>query len=205
MSRLVLATRNPGKVLEIKEILEHLPIEVVSCSAFKGIPDVTEDGETFRDNAACKARAVAEASGEVALADDSGLEVDVLCGAPGIHSARFAGADLPRGRELDRANYEKLLSLLEGVEDARRTARFRCVVALAHPSGEVRFAEGVCEGKIAFAPDGCGGFGYDPVFVPLGHARSFAALPQDVKNAISHRALALKAAFPLIEEFFGLL
>ncbi len=204
MSRLVLATKNPGKVLEIKEILRHLPIEVVACSAYKGIPDVVEDGETFRDNATSKARVIAGATGEVALADDSGLEVDALCGAPGVHSARFAGGGLPRGRERDRANYEKLLSLLEGVGDAERTARFRCVVALADPSGKVRLAEGVCEGKIAFAPDGCGGFGYDPVFIPLGHTRSFAALPQDVKNAMSHRALALKAALPLIEEFFQL-
>jgi non-canonical purine NTP pyrophosphatase (RdgB/HAM1 family) len=131
MSRLVLATKNPGKVLEIKEILKHLPIEVVACSAYRGIPDVVEDGETFRDNAMSKARVIAGATGQVALADDSGLEVDVLCGAPGVHSARFAGGDLPRGRERDRANYEKLLSRLEGVGDAERTARFRCVAALA--------------------------------------------------------------------------
>jgi XTP/dITP diphosphohydrolase len=163
-----------------------------------------EDGETFQDNAMSKARVIAKATGEVALADDSGLEVDVLCGAPGVHSARFAGGDLPRGRERDRANYEKLLSLLEGVEDANRTARFRCVVALADPSGRGESVEGVCEGKIGFAPDGCGGFGYDPVFIPLGHTRSFAALPQDVKNAVSHRALALRAALPLIEELFRL-
>jgi XTP/dITP diphosphohydrolase len=97
MSRLVLATKNPGKVLEIKEILKHLPIEVVACSAYRGIPDVVEDGETFRDNAMSKARVIAGATGQVALADDSGLEVDVLCGAPGVHSARFAGGDLPRG------------------------------------------------------------------------------------------------------------
>lgn len=204
MSRLVLATKNPGKVLEIKEILRHLPIEVVACSAYNDIPDVVEDGETFQDNAMSKARVIAKATGEVALADDSGLEVDVLCGAPGVHSARFAGGDLPRGRERDRANYEKLLSLLEGVEDANRTARFRCVVALADPSGRGESVEGVCEGKIGFAPDGCGGFGYDPVFIPLGHTRSFAALPQDVKNAVSHRALALRAALPLIEELFRL-
>ncbi len=202
MSRLVLATKNPGKVLEIKEILRHLPIEVVACSAYKGIPDVVEDGETFQDNAVCKARAIAKATGEVALADDSGLEVDALHGAPGVHSARFAGDDLPRGRERDRTNNEKLLSLLEDVEDVKRTARFRCVVAIVGPSGKVRLAQGVCEGMIAFAPDGCGGFGYDPVFIPLGHTRSFAALPQDVKNAMSHRALALKAALPFIEEFF---
>jgi XTP/dITP diphosphohydrolase len=202
MSRLVLATKNPGKVLEIKELLRHLPIEVIACSAYEGIPNIKEEGETFQDNAICKALAIAEATGEVALADDSGLEVDALRGAPGVHSARFAGDDLPRGWERDRANYEKLLLLLEGVEDSKRTARFRCVVAIAGPCEKVRLAEGVCEGKIALAPDGFSGFGYDPVFIPVGHSKSFAALPQDVKNDISHRALALKAALPLISEFF---
>lgn len=204
MSRLVLATKNPGKVLEIKEILRNLPLEVVALSAYGDIPDIQEDGETFEDNAICKALATAKATGEVALADDSGLEVDALHGAPGVHSARFAGEDLPRGRERDKTNYEKLLSLLKGIEGAKRTARFRCVVAIAAPSGKVRLAEGICEGKIAIASDGCGGFGYDPVFIPLGYTRSFAALPQDVKNAMSHRAVALKAALPLIEEFFQL-
>ena len=205
MRRLVLATKNPGKVVEIEDILRSLPIEIVAISAYKDIPEIEENGETFEDNAAHKALATAKATGEVALADDSGLEVDALHGAPGVRSARFAGEDLPRGRERDRANYEKLLSLLKDVEDAERTARFRCVVAIADPYGKVRMSEGVCEGKIAFAPDGCGGFGYDPVFVPFGHTRSFAALPQDVKNAMSHRASALKAALPLIEEFFQLL
>lgn len=202
MSRLILATKNPGKILEITELLKDLPIEVVACSSCGDIPDVVEDGETFRENAACKALSVAKATGEVALADDSGLEVDALCGAPGVHSARFAGEDLPRGPERDRDNYEKLLSLLEGVEDCRRTARFRCVVAIASPDGRIKLAQGVCEGKIAFAPGGSGGFGYDPVFIPHGHSESFASLPQHIKNAMSHRARALKAALPIIKEFF---
>ena len=205
MRRLVLATKNPGKVVEIKEILGSVPVEVVAASAYKDIPEIEENGETFEDNAAHKALATAKATGEVALADDSGLEVDALRGAPGVRSARFAGEDLPRGRERDRANYEKLLSLLKDVEDAERTARFRCVVAIADPYGKVRMSEGVCEGKIAFTPCGCGGFGYDPIFIPHGHTRSFAAMPQDVKNAMSHRARALKAALPLIAEFFQLL
>lgn len=205
MRRLVLATKNPGKVVEIKEILGSVPVEVVAASAYKDIPEIEENGETFEDNAAHKALATAKATGEVALADDSGLEVDALSGAPGVYSARFAGDALPRGRERDKANYEKLLFLLEGVEDAERTARFRCVVAIADPCGKVRMTEGVCEGKIAFQPNGSGGFGYDPIFIPHGHTRSFAALPQDVKNATSHRARALKAAVPLIEEFFQLL
>ncbi len=202
MSRLVLATKNSGKILEIKELIRNLPVEIVACSAYKDIPEIVEDGETFEDNATSKALGVAKATGEVALADDSGLEVDALHGAPGVHSARFAGEGIPRGRERDRANYEKLLSLLEGVEDAGRTARFRCVVAIATPDGRVRLAHGVCEGKIASAPRGYGGFGYDPVFIPNGHSKSFAELPQETKNSMSHRAGALKAVLPLIEELF---
>lgn len=202
--RLVLATKNPGKVLELKEILRHLPIEVVACSDYPGIPDVVEDGDTFEENAIKKAQAVARATGEIALADDSGLEVDALGGRPGVHSARFREGVYSSGSERDKANYEKLLSLLEGVEEAKRTARFRCVVALSDPSGRTRLAEGVCEGRIAFAPLGSGGFGYDPVFIPSGHSKTFAALPQDVKNAMSHRALALKAAIPHIKEVFRL-
>jgi XTP/dITP diphosphohydrolase len=132
--RLVLATKNPGKVLELKEILRHLPIEVVACSDYPGIPDVVEDGETFEENAIKKAQAVARATGEIALADDSGLEVDALGGRPGVHSARFREGVYSSGSERDKANYEKLLSLLEGVEEAKRTARFRCVVALSDPS-----------------------------------------------------------------------
>ena len=202
MSRLVLATKNSGKILEIKELIRNLPVEIVACSAYKDIPEIVEDGETFEDNATSKALGVAKATGEVALADDSGLEVDALHGAPGVHSARFAGEGIPRGRERDRANYEKLLSLLEGVEDAGRTARFRCVAAIATPDGRVRLAHGVCEGKIASAPRGCGGFGYDPVFIPNGYSKSFAELPQETKNSMSHRAGALKAVLPLIEELF---
>lgn len=202
MSRLVLATKNSGKILEIKELIRNLPVEIVACSAYKDIPEIVEDGETFEDNATSKALGVAKATGEVALADDSGLEVDALHGAPGVHSARFAGEGIPRGRERDRANYEKLLSLLEGVEDAGRTARFRCVVAIATPDGRVRLAHGVCEGKIASAPRGYGGFGYDPVFIPNGYSKSFAELPQETKNSMSHRAGALKAVLPLIEELF---
>ncbi|NLS44130.1 MAG: RdgB/HAM1 family non-canonical purine NTP pyrophosphatase [Firmicutes bacterium] len=205
MPRLVLATSNHSKIQEIKGILDALPIEVVASSEYKGIPDIIEDGETFEDNAICKAITVTKATGEVSLADDSGLEVDALHGAPGVYSARFAGENIPLGKERDRANYEKLLQLLKGVKDGKRTARFRCVIAIAAPGGKINLVQGVCEGKIGFLPDGTGGFGYDPVFIPNGQNRSFAALPQDIKNTISHRARALKASLPIIKGFFHLI
>lgn len=207
MPRLVLATRNPGKVEEMREILRASGlgvVEVLSCADFPGLGDVEEDGETFEENATKKALAVARATGEVALADDSGLEVDALGGAPGVRSARFAGEALPRGASRDRANYEKLLSLLAGVPGPERTARFRCAVAVASPAGRVQTAEGRCEGCIIFAPRGSGGFGYDPVFVPDGYDETFAELGSGVKNAISHRARALRAAIPAIRDLLGL-
>ncbi|MGE5572437.1 MAG: RdgB/HAM1 family non-canonical purine NTP pyrophosphatase [Bacteroidota bacterium] len=208
MPRLVLATRNPGKVAEMLDIMRasgfdggFAGVEVLSCADFPGLADVAEDGETFEENATKKAVAAARATGEVALADDSGLEVDALCGAPGVRSARFAGEDLPRGASRDRTNYEKLLSLLAGVPDHERTARFRCAVAVATPKGRVRCAEGRCEGRIIREPRGSDGFGYDPVFVPDGYDSTFAELGPGVKNSISHRARALRAAIPAIREF----
>lgn len=203
MPRLVLATKNPGKIREIQAILKDTPVEVVSCAAFPGLPEITEDGETFEENAKKKAVPIAMATGEVALADDSGLEVDALGGAPGVRSARFAGPALLRGPSRDRANFEKLLSLLKDVPGPERTARFRCVVAVATPYGRVEVAEGVCNGRIAFTPRGSGGFGYDPVFVPDGYDKTFAELGPEVKNTISHRARALQAALPIIREFIG--
>lgn len=203
MPRLVLATKNPGKVREIQAMLESVPVEAVSCAAFQGLPEITEDGETFEENAKKKAVPIATATGEVALADDSGLEVDALASAPGVRSARFAGETLACGPSRDRANYEKLLSLLKDVPDPGRTARFRCVVAVATPEGRVEVAEGVCKGKIASAPRGSGGFGYDPVFIPDGYGKTFGELGPEVKNAISHRARALQAAMPIIKAFLG--
>ncbi|MGE5592911.1 MAG: RdgB/HAM1 family non-canonical purine NTP pyrophosphatase [Betaproteobacteria bacterium] len=207
MCRLVLATRNPGKAEEMRAILRSVglgAVEVLSCVNFPGLGDVEEDGETFEENAKKKALAVAETAGEVAVADDSGLEVDALGGAPGVRSARFAGEALPRGASRDKANRERLLSLLKDVPGPARTARFRCVVAVASPTGRVRTAEGACEGRIISAPRGFGGFGYDPVFVPDGYDKTFAELGSEVKNEISHRARALRAAIPAIREHLGL-
>ena len=193
--KLVLATRNRHKLDELRAIL-HLPgLEVCSALDFPDVPDVVEDGLTFEANAAKKAKALALATRCWALADDSGLEVDALGGAPGIYSARYAGEPSDSS-----ANNRKLLEALQG--QAVRTARFRCVLALAAPEGSVRFVQGTCEGKIAETAAGCGGFGYDPLFIPDGYAVSFAEMEPAMKNRISHRARALAAA---VREWEGVL
>lgn len=184
---LVLATRNRGKVLEFQDLLKDLDVVVRPVSDYPGTYEVEEDGDTFEANAIKKARAAAEQTGEIAMADDSGLEVDALGGDPGVRSARYSGGG-------DAANNQKLLSKLEGVPDERRTARFRCAVAIATPQGEVYTASGSCEGYIAHEPRGTRGFGYDPLFVAPEFGKTFAELTEEEKNRISHRARAVEAA-----------
>lgn len=191
--RIVVATGNRGKLTELQSMLGPLGVEVKSLADYPGLPEVVEDGATFADNAVKKAVAVAGATGEIALADDSGLEVDHLGGAPGVHSARFAGENKD-----DRANNEKLLALLEGVPGEKRTARFKCVVALAAPGGRIYTAEGACEGVIGTVPRGEGGFGYDPLFIVPELDMTFAELGLDIKNSISHRGKAFKKAGEII-------
>lgn len=185
--KLVLATHNEGKVRELRELLAGTGYDVVSLAEYPHVPEVIEDGDTFRANAVKKARQVAAAVGEIALADDSGLEVDYLNGAPGVHSARFAGT----GHD-DAANNQKLLKLLQGVPPEKRTARFRCVVAVATPDGRVETAEGTCEGLIIDEPRGENGFGYDPLFWVSEYGKTFAELDGTTKNSISHRGQALQ-------------
>lgn len=194
MTRLLIATNNAGKVREFQALLAGLPLEI-TFPAQEGLDlEVEESGETFAENARIKAAAYAQASGLLTLADDSGLEVDALGGAPGVHSARYAGPDAG-----DADRYRKLLAALEDVPDGQRAARFRCTVALALPDGTLLTADGVCEGEIGFAPKGQHGFGYDPVFVVAGHAgQTMAELPEDEKNRISHRARAMMAMRPLL-------
>lgn len=194
MTRLLIATNNAGKVREFQALLAGLPLEI-TFPAQEGLDlEVEESGETFAENARIKAAAYAQASGLLTLADDSGLEVDALGGAPGVHSARYAGPDAG-----DADRYRKLLAALEDVPDGQRVARFRCTVALALPDGTLLTADGVCEGEIGFAPKGQHGFGYDPVFVVAGHAgQTMAELPEDEKNRISHRARAMMAMRPLL-------
>jgi XTP/dITP diphosphohydrolase len=160
--------------------------------------EVEETGSTFAENARLKATAYARASGLLTLADDSGLEVDALSGEPGTRSARYAGQGAS-----DEDRYRLLLSKLEGVSWEGRTARFRCVIAVARPQGEVRIAEGTCEGVIAFEPKGEHGFGYDPVFYTPEHGQTMAELEPEVKNRISHRARAARGARRILQELLG--
>jgi XTP/dITP diphosphohydrolase len=182
----VVATSNRGKLREIREILADLPIDLRSLDAWPAI-EFPEEGDDYAANAVAKAQAVAAATGLPALADDSGLEVEGLGGAPGPRSARFGGTDLS-----DRARAAALLQALRNQQGAARNARFVCVAALALPEGVVRSARGECPGRILDAPQGSGGFGYDPVF-EVKPGASMAQLPPEQKNAISHRARALRS------------
>ncbi len=183
--RLVLASANPGKVKELGELLANAGVECLSLLDFPGYPRVEETGRTYVENATRKAQAIAAWCGLPALADDSGLEVDALGGAPGVDSAYFAG---PKAD--DRANITQLLAALAGLPPDKRGARFRCVLVVARPDRKTLTVEGSCEGTIALEPRGSGGFGYDPVFVPLGCQRTFAELSPEEKNRYSHRARA---------------
>jgi len=198
MRKLLVATHNAGKVREYRQLLADLPLEVTYLDA-EGIDlEVEETGGSFAENAVRKATAYAAASGLWTWADDSGLEVDALGGAPGIRSSRYAG---PGASDEDR--YRKLLRELDGVPWEERTARFRCVVAIATPEGEVHTAAGRCEGIIAFEPRGSYGFGYDPVFFLPELGRTMAELPPEMKNRISHRGQAARVAKRLLQEMLG--
>jgi len=199
MISLVLATRNRHKVEELSAMLSELPVNILSFHDFPNMPDVVEDGATLTENAIKKASAVASFTGLPSLADDTGLEVDALDGAPGVRSARFAG-EAANWQE----NNRKLLSDLNGVEESARAAAFRCVVALAvQGDEEVRTVEGVTHGVILEAPRGRGGFGYDPLFLPDGHDLTYAEMPSDEKNAVSHRGKAIKSARALVMALLG--
>ena len=187
--KIVLATRNPGKVAELRALLADLPVELVSAGDLDGAPDVEEDAPTLEGNARKKAEALHRFAGLPALADDTGLEVDALRGAPGVHSARFAGLDAD-----DAANRARLLRDLDGSDD--RGARFRTVLAFAD-GDDVQFFDGICEGQITESERGSEGFGYDALFQPEGETQTFSEMTAEAKNAISHRgrALAQFAAF----------
>ncbi|GAA3692718.1 RdgB/HAM1 family non-canonical purine NTP pyrophosphatase [Zhihengliuella alba] len=194
--RLVLATHNEGKVRELRELLRgqvpglDVDTQVVDAGAV-GAPDVVETGVTFAENSLLKARAVAAATGLLAIADDSGLAVDVLHGAPGIFSARWAGRHGD-----DAANLDLLLAQLQDIADEHRGAAFVCAAALASPGGETAVREGRLQGRLLREPRGAGGFGYDPILLPAGETRSCAELTSAEKNAISHRGQAFRALLP---------
>ncbi len=187
MSVLVIATRNPHKLAEIRALFPFPGLTLRSALDYPDIPEVVEDGATLEANAIKKAVTLAQGTGSPALADDTGLEVEALNGAPGVYSARYAGEHADY-----MANNHKLLKALEG--QPNRQARFRCVIALAQPSGQAEYVEGICTGTIALAPRGNNGFGYDPLFVPESETRTFAELSSNEKHACSHRGRALRAA-----------
>ena len=186
-------TDNPGKMREYRALLASLPARLRFPSELGYPIAVREDGATYAENAARKALAGVQASGLLSLADDSGLEVDALGGEPGIRSARYTP-----GSDADRI--AALLAKLDGVPWEQRTARFRCVIAIATPQGDLYTAEGTCEGIIATAPAGTGGFGYDPIFYLPEFGCTMAQLPPEVKNRISHRARAVAAALPILHQ-----
>ncbi|MFJ9035546.1 RdgB/HAM1 family non-canonical purine NTP pyrophosphatase [Streptomyces sp. NPDC102406] len=201
MTRLILATRNNGKIVELRSILADagLPHELVGADAYPDIPDVRETGVTFAENALLKAHALAKATGLPAVADDSGLCVDVLGGAPGIFSARWAGKHGD-----DQANLDLLLAQLGDIdEDRHRTAHFACAAALALPDGTQRVVEGRLRGILRHAPSGTNGFGYDPILQVEGDTRTCAELTPAEKNAISHRGEAFRALVPVVRELVG--
>ncbi|HEX9124614.1 MAG TPA: RdgB/HAM1 family non-canonical purine NTP pyrophosphatase [Actinomycetota bacterium] len=193
--RLAVASRNTGKIREITAICADWPVAWVTADPSRADwPDVDETGETYLDNALLKAHGVARALGVPALADDSGIEVDALGGAPGPRSARYAGEEAS-----DVRNLQMLIRALAGVPASGRTARYRCVAAVAWPDGREVWAEGHCEGTLIGKPRGGGGFGYDPIFVPAGWDRTMAELEPAEKARISHRGRALRALRELLE------
>ncbi|MFZ0389745.1 MAG: RdgB/HAM1 family non-canonical purine NTP pyrophosphatase [Calditrichia bacterium] len=195
--KIAIATANEHKLKEIREILNCISAELLSLKDFTDVGEIAETGTSFRENALIKANALYQYCGLVTLADDSGLEVDALDGAPGIYSARYAGPG-----HIQQANNSKLLKELAGIKASRRTAQFRCVVAIVG-DGYQKFAEGIVRGSIIKELRGSGGFGYDPLFVPDGYDRTFAEIGVSTKNKISHRTIAFRQACRLIEKDFS--
>ena len=194
--RIIAASANAHKIKEIKAITKKFGMDVISRDE-AGVPpfEIVEDGQTFEENSYKKAFAIMQASGETTIADDSGLMVDYLGGAPGVYSARFAGDHCD-----DERNNQKLLGMLEGLADSERTAKFVSVITMIFPDGQTLVARGECPGRIIEMPTGENGFGYDPLFVPDGYDKTFAQLSEEEKNAISHRARALQKLEELLAE-----
>ena len=198
---LVMASRNPGKIRELEAILQDSGVKLLSLADFPELPEIPEEGATFAENAAAKALEVARLTGHPALADDSGLMVDALGGAPGVFSARYAKARTAPRPPTDADNWGKLLDELKNVPRGERGAHFVCELALAWPDGRLLRARGECAGVIALAPQGDTGFGYDPVFSVPEYAATMAQLGPEIKNKISHRAMALAAFKTLLRSW----
>jgi XTP/dITP diphosphohydrolase len=198
-SALLVATRNEGKLRELRQLLVDLPLVLLGLDDFPLVQTVPETGLTFVENASLKASGYANQVHILTLADDSGLEVDALGGAPGVLSARYAGADAS-----DAVRIDKLLAELRSIEIVNRSARFVSAIAIASRAGSImNISQGTCEGQIDLAPHGEHGFGYDPVFIPRGHTSTFAELAPSVKNLISHRARALQGALNYLRALTG--
>lgn len=195
MKKLLIATHNRGKLFEYRALLDGLALELLTLDDVGIADNVPETGATFRENAELKAVTYAWQSGLLALADDSGLEVDALNGEPGVYSKRYAG-----DAKTDAECNAYLLEKLRDVRPAGRTARFRCVIVIADPQGHLWATEGTCEGKIAFEPRGTNGFGYDPIFIVGDSGRHMAELSPEEKNRVSHRARAALGAHKILEE-----
>lgn len=197
IQKLLIATSNSGKIREFKDFLDGLPFKVQSLAAFPDIAEVEESGSTFDENARLKACGYALQTGLIALADDSGLEVEGLGGRPGVLSARYGGTDTSFAEKM-----ESLLAELEKTADTSRRARFVCSIAVANAAGQILCAaEGLCAGKLAQRPRGSGGFGYDPIFIPDGFDQTFGELDEVVKQRISHRFKAYQQIIPFLRHF----
>lgn len=199
---ILVATTNPGKIAELKAMLD-IDVELVGLADFEGIAEIQEDGATFAENARKKATGYAKATGLWTIADDSGLVVDALDGAPGVKSARFSGAKEKDRTLLDHRNMAKVLKLLEGVPAEKRTARFVCALCLASPEKILIETEGTLEGIIAEEETGENGFGYDPVFFVPALNKTIAQLTREEKNAISHRGNAIRTLKPLLKQLLA--
>lgn len=195
MKRLIFATGNQNKMREIREILADLPVEILSMKEAGIEADIVEDGKTFEENAIIKAKAIMELTGELVLADDSGLEIDYLNKEPGIYSARYMGEDTSY-----RIKNASLIERLAGVPDEKRTARFVCAIAATFPDGTVKTTEGVIEGRIGYEERGENGFGYDPIFYVPEFGCTTAELSEEQKNAVSHRGKALEKMREILKE-----
>lgn len=197
--KLLIATKNIGKIKELERLLNDFPVTLRNLQDFPDVAEPEETGSTFAENAALKARYYALQTGLSALADDSGLEVSALNNRPGVLSARYAGENAS-----DTEKIEKLLSELKGIPDDARTARFVCAMALADEEGKIKhLTEGICSGKISFKPSGKNGFGYDPVFIPEGFHETFGELSNEIKQKISHRAHASKKIIAYLQGFIA--
>ncbi|MBX7173489.1 MAG: XTP/dITP diphosphatase [Pyrinomonadaceae bacterium] len=196
-TELLIATKNAGKVKEFRQLLSDFPVVLHSADEFEEIPEPEETGETFADNAILKARYYAEKTGLISLADDSGLAVDALNGAPGVFSARYAGANATNAERI-----AKLLKELSEMPIENRSARFICSMAISEKDGKIlHLVEGICEGKIAFQPTGTNGFGYDPIFIPKEFSQSFGELSDEIKHKISHRGQAIAKIIKFLHDF----